>query len=118
MMRGFACAFFVGCAYLVGWGLSFHWAFKGMGEGVWLVLAASIAGALVMTGSTIYFEAQPSPADTAERVLLEAKKRASYMRVSVFLLFFVTGLGYFLGTWKPAGSQIEFFLWAALPLAF
>jgi hypothetical protein len=117
MMRGFACAFFVGCAYLVGWGLSFHWSVQGMGEGVWLVLAASVAGALVATGFTVYFEAQVPPADQTERDKLEAKKKTSYMRVSVFLLFFVAGLGYFLGTWKPAAAQIEFFLWAALPVA-
>ena len=87
MMRGFACAFFVGFAYLVGWGLSFHWPVKGMGEAVWLVLVASIAGALVVTGFTIHFEAQAPPADQTERDKLEARKKTSYMRVSIFLLF-------------------------------
>jgi hypothetical protein len=104
---------------------------------------ASIAGALIATGFTIYFEAkvlpavktQPgkleaNPADEAEQEAIEAEqkayeaarekleenKKASYVRVSVFMLFFVAGLGYFLGTWKPAGAQIEFFLWAALPV--
>jgi hypothetical protein len=122
MMRGFACAFFVGCAYLTGWGLSFHWPVNGMGEAVWIVMVVSIGGALIATASTVYFEAQVPPADKAQRDMLDAKKRTSYRTVSVFLLFFVAALGYFLGTWKmatvkPFPAQIEFFLWAALPIA-
>ena len=116
MMRGFACSFFVGCAYVVGWGLSFHWSVKGGGEAVWVALVASIAAALLATGFTIYFEAFVPP-NRAQNFLLEGKKKAGNLSVSVFLLFFVAGLGYFLGTWKPAPAKIEFFLWAALPLA-
>jgi hypothetical protein len=116
MMRGFGCAFFVGCAYLVGWGLSFHWQVQGMGEAVWLVLAASITAALVATGFTIKVEAEVA-SSRQQYFQIEARKKAIYLRVTVFLLFFVAGVGYFLGTWKPAGAQIEFFLWAALPVA-
>ena len=115
MMRGFACAFFVGCAYLVGWGLSFHWQVQGMPLGVWLVLVASIAGALIATRFTINVEAEVA-VGKEQYILLEARKRAIYLRVSIFLLIFVAAVGYFLGTWKPAASQIEFFLWAALPV--
>jgi hypothetical protein len=116
MMRGFACAFFVGFAYLVGWGLSFHWSVTWMGETVWLVLVASIVGALAATGFTIHFEAQRRPNDETECEKLDARKKASYKWVSFFMLFFMAGLGYFLGTWKPAPARIEFFLWTALPL--
>jgi hypothetical protein len=117
MMRGFTCAFFVGCAYLLGWGLSFHSSVKGMDAAVSVALVASIAAALLATGFTIYFEAQPPPANMAQYFQIVAKKKAGNLSASVFLLIFVAGLGYFLGTWKPAPAKIEFFLWAALPLA-
>jgi len=117
MMRGFASAFIVGCAYLVGWGLSFHWSIAGMGRAVWVVMAASIAGALIATGFTVYFEAQLRPADEEACERLDERKKVSYLWVSGCMLFFVAGVGYFLGTWKPAPARIEFFLWAALPMA-
>jgi hypothetical protein len=144
MMRGFGCAFFVGCAYLVGWGLSFHWSVQMMPQLIWWLLTFSIAGALIATWFTNHYENPAPPAkkthaekakpdklqanvahETEQQALeakkkrdeLEAKKKDSYKWVSIFLLFFACGLGYFLGTWKPAGSQIEFFLWAVLPVA-
>jgi hypothetical protein len=88
-----------------------------MGEGVWLVMVASIAGALLATGFTVHFEAQRRPNEEGKREKLEVNKKASYLWVTVCMLFFMASLGYFLGTWKPAPTRIEFFIWAALPLA-
>jgi hypothetical protein len=116
LMRGFAFAFFVGCAYLVGWGFSFHWSVNWVGEAAWLTLAASIAGALVATWFTFQYESRRRPNEKVERDLLEEKKKSSYKWVGICMLFFMAGLGYFLGTWKPAPARIEFFLWAAIPL--
>jgi hypothetical protein len=116
LMRGFAFAFFVGCAYLVGWGLSFHWSLRWMGLGAWLALVVSIAGALVATGFTRYYESRRRPEQKVERDQLEKKKKSSYMWVGIWMLLFMAGLGYFLGTWRPAPARVEFFLWTAIPL--
>src|ERR1019366_7313749 len=83
MMRGFACAFFVGFAYLAGWGLSFHWSIAGMGEKAWLVLVASITGALIATGFTVYYEAKLRLAKEDDRDKFDAKRKKSYLWVSV-----------------------------------
>jgi hypothetical protein len=87
-----------------------------MGEAAWLVSMASIAGALVATGFTVYYEYWRRPANKQDRDLLEAKKKSSYVWIGICMLFFMAGLGYFLGTWKPAPGRIEFFLWIAIPL--
>jgi hypothetical protein len=115
MMRGLGCAFFIGCAYLIGWGLSFHWTLWGLGLTVWCVLVASITGALISTAVAGYIGSHPA-SDRQRKERQQKREKAANSWLAVCILIFVSGLGYFLGTWKPAPGRTEFFLWVVPPL--
>ncbi|MGA2168899.1 MAG: hypothetical protein ABSG62_11855 [Terracidiphilus sp.] len=117
MMRGLGCAFLIGCGYLSGWGLSFHWELRGVGLAVWSVLVASIPGALAATAGADYLAARAEKEkDKEKRKLLQEREKAANEWLAVCVLLFASGLGYFLGTWKPLPGRLEFFLWSALPV--
>jgi hypothetical protein len=103
MLRGLGCAFFLGSVYLVGWVLSFHWKVKCLGFGVWLLLIVSCGGAVVLSAISIFQDPK--------------KQRPLDLWFTPLILAAALGLGYFLGTWKPAPSSAEFFLCAAIPIA-
>jgi hypothetical protein len=104
MMRGLSCAFFLGCAYLLGWGLSFHWQTNWLGACVWFELVVSSLASLLLSAAFLVLKKSPE----AERV------RDRWLTFCLLLL--VLGLGYFLGTWKPLPGRLEFFLWSSLPV--
>jgi hypothetical protein len=101
LSRGMGCALVVGCAYLVGWGLSFHWKFQNLGLFAWEALAVSIVGALGLT-------VLPAGA----RILKGSGARPG-VGLACFLLLGTASAGYFVGTWKTAPAPTEFFLWLA-----
>jgi hypothetical protein len=115
MMRGLGCAFYLGWAYLAGWGLSFHWAEQGMGFGAWCVMVASGVGALIASGVVQYVAAHPAT-DKEERTQQQERALEANSFLAMCAMLFVATMGYFLGTWKPAPARIEFFLWAAVPV--
>jgi hypothetical protein len=117
MMRGLGCAFLVGFAYLAGWTVSFHWKVQGVGLAMWCVLAASIGGAIVATGVNKYIAEHPAT-DKDERKTLQERDLDATSFLALCGLLFAAGMGYFLGTWKPAPARMEFFLWTALPVAW
>jgi hypothetical protein len=105
MLRGLGCAFFFGASYFLGWILSFHWNAKCLGLEIWLLLIIACVGGLVLSTLSYSFRA-------------DSKKERSLDRWgTAFILVLALALGYFLGTWKPAPSQAEFFLCVALPVA-
>ena len=104
MMRGLGCAFFLGFAYLLGWGLSFHWQVSLLGAGLWCGLMISGAASLGLS---------------AQFLILKRTKDAERVRdrlLAVCLAVFACGVGYFVGTWKPLPGRLEFFVWTALPV--
>jgi hypothetical protein len=103
MLRGLGCAFFLGSVYLIGWVLSFHWKVECLGFGIWLLLLVSCGGAVVLSVISIF----QSP----------KRQRSLDLWLTPFILAAALGLGYFLGTWKPAAGGTEFFLCAAIPIA-
>jgi len=115
MMRGLGCAFFIGFAYLAGWGFSFHWELCGLGFAIWSVLAASIIGALIAASVTCGVAAHPA-AEKEQRKRQQKRERTASNWLAFCILLTACGLGYFLGTWKPAPGRIEFFLWVIVPL--
>lgn len=115
MMRGLGCAFFIGCAYLVGWGLSFHWQWCKLGLTVWCLLAASIVGALISASVTCSVAAHPA-AEKEQRKRQQKREKTASQWLARFILLNAGGLGYFLGTWKPAPVRLEFFVWVVVPL--
>lgn len=115
MMRGLGCAFYLGFAYLAGWGVSFHWAVQGMGFGAWCVMVASGVGALIASGVVQYIAGHPAT-DKEERTQQQERALEANSFLALCALLFAAAAGYFLGTWKPAPANIEFFLWAALPV--
>ncbi len=115
MMRGLGCAFYLGCAYLAGWGISFHWSVQGVGYAAWWVMAASAGGALVASGVVQYIAAHPA-GNKEERQQQRERDLEANSFLAVCAMLFALSSGYFLGTWKPAPASIEFLLWAALPV--
>jgi len=115
MMRGLACAFFTGCAYLLGWGLSFHWQWHvsclTMGLAMFVLTVAGIASSVLLSFVSLHFS-QAFPTNKAVR---EARKRSD-RGLAASILFVVMGLGYFLGTWHPAPGRVEFFVWTSFSL--
>lgn len=105
MLRGLGCAFFLGAAYLLGWILSFHWNFECLGFGIWLLLIVTCAGALVLGILAYLLRAKPKV-----EMLLDRWGAAVILALAV-------ALGYFLGTWKPAPREMEFFMCTAIPVA-
>lgn len=117
MMRGLGCAFYLGTAYLAGWALSFHWKTSGVGYGIWWVLAAGVAGALVAAHLAQYIDTHPA-VDKQQKRLQQERLTEAMNFLAVCTMLLALGLGYFLGTWKPAPAPTEFFLWAAMPIAW
>lgn len=117
MMRGLGCAFYVGTAYLAGWALSFHWKTNGLGYGLWWVLAAAVVGALVAAHLAQFIDMHPAAGRLEKRQQQERLTEAMSF-LAVCTLLFALGMGYFLGTWKPAPAQTEFFLWVAMPVTW
>jgi hypothetical protein len=115
MMRGLACTFYVGFAYLAGWALSFHWKLAGVSLGAWWVLVASIGGVLLASEIVQYIGVHPAIKKEGQRLQQERASEANSF-LAVCGLLYAAGMGYFLGTWKPAPERMEFFLWAALPV--
>lgn len=105
MLRGLGCAFFVGAAYLLGWILSFHWNSECLGFGIWLLLIIACAGTLVLGALSYLLRAKPKTELSLDRW------------GAVLILALALGFGYFLGTWKPAPRDTEFFMCAAIPVA-
>ena len=104
MMRGLGCAFFLGFAYLLGWGLSFHWQICWLGAGVWCGLVVSGTASLGLSGAFLVLKRSKDSERVRDRWLASC------------LAVFACGVGYFVGTWKPLAGRLEFFVWAALPV--
>jgi hypothetical protein len=115
MMRGLGCAFYVGCAYLAGWGLSFHSKTPGMSFGAWWVMASSAGGAVLASVVVRYIAGNPA-ADKEERQHQQERELEANSFLAVCSLLFAAAMGYFLGRWKPAPANTEFLLWSALPV--
>lgn len=110
MMRGLACTFALGAAYLAGWGLSIS---GGAGSGtatVSLLVGAAIAAALTTTLVALF---------------LVPKRRPANRLLAVFLLLTMLGCGYLAGAWRfpPVARSAEFpnyaesILWGSVLLA-
>jgi len=104
MMRGLGCAFFLGFAYLLGWGLSFHWQICWLGAGVWCGLVVSGTASLGLSGAFLVLKRSKDSERVRDRWLASC------------LAVFACGVGYFVGTWKPLAGRLELFVWAALPV--
>jgi hypothetical protein len=115
MMRGLVCAFALGFAYLAGWGLSFHQKIQALSLSMECELAASAAGALVASWVIHFIAANPAT-DKDERKEQQGHDLEASSFLAVCSMLFTGGIGFFLGTWKPAPANTELFVWCGLPV--